>query len=111
MKSAKSVLCISALLIGYGLANATLPPPTAEEKAAAEEKKAKEKTQLEKEKVLLERVQDRVAAKFGKAGAQRGTGERTADHNMPKTTSELPKGVGPDPQRKPSAEAHSGSAK
>src|SRR5262245_29352982 len=113
MNSQKSILCMFAgALLANGLAFATLPPPPPEERAAVEQKKAKEKEQLEKEKAQLERVQARLAARFGKSGAanQRAAG-KTSDQNMPKTTSELPRGVGPNPQRPPSAEAHSGSAK
>lgn len=101
---------IAGSLLASGVAIGKLPPPTPEEQAAAAAKKAKEKEQLEKEKVLLEKAQDRVAARYRKEhGAARGG--KTSDQNMPKTTSELPKGVGPNPSRPQSAEAHSAPAK
>jgi len=115
----KSVMCLCATcllagtMLANGLAIGKLPLPTPEEQAAAEAMKAKEQEQLKKEKELLEQAQDRLAARYGKRGAdgKGATGERTSDQNMPKTTSELPGGVGPTPRRPPSAEAHSGSAK
>ena len=78
----------------------------------ADAKKAAEQEQLEKEKGLLEKAQDRVVAQYrrGHPAGQAGAG-RTPDHNMPKTTSERPGGTGPDPVRPQSAEAHSAPAK
>lgn len=91
---------------------AKMPPPTPEEQAAAAEKKTKEKEQLEKEKVLLERAQNRVAERYRKTyGSSSRASGKTADHNMPKTTNELPRGVGPTPERPQSGEAHSAPAK
>ena len=92
-----------------GIAIAKLPPPTPEALAAAEAQKAKQAEQLKKEQELLTRAQDKVAARFGKAG--NGSGERTATKDLPKTNRELPGGTGPHGGREPSAEAHSGAAK
>lgn len=104
------VLCVMAL--ASGVASAKLPPPTPEEQAAAAQKKAQEAEQLEKEKAQLERAQNRVAERYRKAhGGSAQSAGKTHDQNMPKTTSELPKGVGPTPQRGQSAEAHSAPAK
>ena len=103
---------LAAAMIASGVAIAKLPAPTPEEQAAAEAKKEKEKEQLEKEKVLLERAQDRVAARYRKeSGNAQGGGGKVTDQNMPKTTVELPRDVGPKPQRPQSAEAHSAPAK
>jgi hypothetical protein len=109
----KSVaILVAGMLAGGGAAYGKLPPPTADEQAAAAAKKAAEQAQLEKEKALLEKAQDRVAARYRSEspGRQAGAG-RTSDQNMPRTTSERPRGTGPDPVRPQSAEAHSAPAK
>jgi hypothetical protein len=105
--------CLFAVAIAAsGAALARLPAPTPDEQAAAEAKKAKEKVQLEQAKALLEQAQDRVVAHYRKGtGAPTAAGGRVSDENMPKTTSELPRGVGPKPDRSPSGEAHSAPAK
>ena len=104
---------LASAMIASGAAIGKLPPPTPEEQATAAAKKAKEAEQLEKEKALLEKAQDRVVARYRseKGGGQNASGERVASQNMPKTTSELPRGVGPTPTRPQSAEAHSAPAK
>jgi hypothetical protein len=70
---------------------------------------------LEKEKKLLEQAQDRVVVHYrkekGGAPAAGGNIPDTKAEKMPKTTKELPGGVGPKPSQPQSAEAHSGSAK
>jgi len=99
-------------MIASGAAIGKLPTPTPEEQAAAAARKAKEQEQLEKEKALLEKAQDRVAARYRSeknSGGQRSGS--ASNENMPKTTSELPRGVGPNPARPQSAEAHSAPAK
>ena len=105
-----ALFLFAGMLIGSGAALGKLPPPTPEEQTAAAAKKAAEAEQLEKEKVLLEKAQDRVVARY-RGAHPAGQGERTQDHNMPKTTSERPGGTGPDPVRPQSAEAHSAPAK
>lgn len=102
---------LTSMMLASGLAIGKLPPPTPKEQAAAEAMKIKEQQLLEKEKVLLEQAQDRLAARYGRTDSKGTTGERTSDQNMPKTTNELPRNVGPTPERPHSAEAHSGSAK
>ncbi len=98
-------------LIACGAALGKLPPPTPEEEAAVAAKKAAEQEELEKQKALLDRAQDRVVARYrGDHPAVRAT-VATEDRNMPKTTSERPRGTGPDPVRPQSAEAHSAPAK
>lgn len=108
-----STFLLAGVMIASGAAIGKLPPPTPEEQAATAAKKAKEQEQLEKEKALLEKAQDRVVARYRKegGGAPGGAGGRTSDQNMPKTTSELPRGVGPTPARPQSGEAHSAPAK
>jgi hypothetical protein len=101
-------------MLAAGAALAKLPPPTAEEQAAAAAKKAKEAEQLEKEKAALQRAQERTVQHYKKgkgASASSGSGQQTEAEKMPKTTSELPAGTGPKPERPQSAEAHSAPAK
>jgi hypothetical protein len=104
------------LLMALGIANAhaKLPPPSPEEQAAVEKKKAAQQAQLEKEKKLLEAAQDRVVQHYRKekgGGAPAAGGPRPETENMPKTTKELPGGVGPRPTQPQSGEAHSAPAK
>jgi hypothetical protein len=112
MRKFKLILLMGAL--ASGAAYGKLPPPSAEEQAAAAAKKAAEQERLDKEKALLEKAQDRVAARYrsenpGRQGA--ASAERTAEHNLPKTAKEPPRGVGPKPDMPQSAEAHSANAK
>jgi hypothetical protein len=110
----ETVLILLAGALMCGAAYGRLPPPSAEEQAAAAAKKATEQEQLEKQKALLEKAQDRVVARYrSEAPARQAAagGGRTSDQNMPKTTSERPGGTGPDPVRPQSAEAHSAPAK
>ena len=100
----------AGMLLASNAAISKLPPPTPEEQAAAAQKKAQEAEQLEKEKAQLERAQNRVAQRYGKPGSLKAA-NKTKDQNMPKTTSELPRGTGPTPQRPQSGEAHSAPAK
>ncbi len=101
---------LATVMLASGAALGKLPPPTAEEQAAAAAKKGQEKVQLEKEKAQLERVQNRIAARYGKGGGAGHAGQ-IRDQHMPKTASELPGGVGPTPQRQQSGESHSAPAK
>lgn len=104
------------LMIALGIANAhaKLPAPSPEEQAAKEKQKAAQQAQLEKEKQKLEAAQDRVVQHYRKTTGKSGDGGNTGkvkDENMPKTTKELPGGVGPKPTQPQSAEAHSAPAK
>ena len=114
MRKSITVL-VGALFFAGGAALAKLPPPTPEEQAAAAAKKEKEAEQLQKEKALLERAQDRVVQQYrkgkGAGSASAGSGQQTQTDQMPKTTVELPGGVGPKPDRPQSAEAHSAPVK
>jgi predicted outer membrane protein len=90
-----------------------MPPPTPDEQAAAAKKKEQQQAQLEKQKKSLEQAQDRVVAHYRKEkdAAPGGRSGQVTDQIIPKTTKELPRGVGPKPDQPQSAEAHSGSAK
>lgn len=108
-------LALAIAVAVAGTVAAKLPPPTPEEQQAAAAKKEQQQAQLEKEKQLLERAQDRVAEYYkrtkGASGANTARIARVDDTNMPKTTRELPGSAGPQGGREPSAEAHSAPAK
>jgi uncharacterized membrane-anchored protein YhcB (DUF1043 family) len=105
----------AALIVGIALpAIGKLPPPTPEEQKAVADKKAAQQKQLEREKVQLEKAQDRVVQRYRREAGSAAAGRsdaKTESENMPKTTKELPRGVGPKPDQPQSGEAHSGSAK
>ena len=105
-----TVLLVAGALTASAGAIARLPAPTAQEQQAAADKKAADQARVEKEKVALEKAQDRIAARFGKKGGATATGA-TAEHNLPKTVKEPAEGVGPRPGMPQSAEAHSGQVK
>jgi hypothetical protein len=108
-------LIVLLIALASAAAQAKLPPPTPEEQAAAAQKKAQQQAQLEQQKKTLEQAQDRVVQhyrkeKLGAPGAG-GKASGTPTENMPKTTKELPGGVGPTPTQPQSSEAHSGMAR
>lgn len=110
----RTTYAIAILVAGLtGAALAKLPPLTPEQQEAAAAKKEAEQAQLEKEKQLLERAQDRVAEyyKRTKGGGRATPAGRVEDTNMPKTASGLPRDAGPKGGTQPSAEAHSAPAK
>jgi hypothetical protein len=111
--NAAEPLIMVLIALGVTAAHAKLPPPTAEQQAAEAKKKEQQQAQLEKEKKLLEQVQDRVAQHYRKekGAAPGGRSGQVRDETMPKTTKELPGGVGPKPTQPQSGEAHSGSGK
>ena len=108
---------LAILALAGGVALAKMPPPTPEEQAAAAAKKAKQEQQVKEEQAALARAQDRVVEHYRKemkgrgSSAGSGTSQRTDEAQMPKTTKELPGGVGPRPTSPPSAEAHSAPVK
>lgn len=106
---------IVLLMVLSMTAQAKLPPPTPEEQAAAAQKKAQQQAQLEQQKKSLAEAQDRVVQRYRKEhGGAPGAGGKapaTSAENMPKTTKELPGGVGPTPTQPQSSEAHSGMAR
>jgi hypothetical protein len=110
----KSIYLFPAIvMVSAGVALAKLPAPTPEEEAATVEKKKRQEQQLQVEKAQLEKAQDRVVRRYRQEHGARpgGTAKRTQEEDMPKTTGELPGGVGPKPDRPASGEAHSAPAK
>ena len=97
------------MMVAAGAAFAKLPPPTPEEQATAAAKKEAKEKQAKKAAEALEKAQDRVAQRYRKERAT--SAARTSSGDMPKTTGELSRGVGPTPQSPASAEAHSGENK
>jgi len=87
------------------------PPPTPEQIAAEQEKRALEDARLQREKALLEQVQDRVAQRYRLDHAQRQPAGRVSDTNMPNNVRQLPGTAAPEGGREQSAEAHSAPAK
>jgi len=110
----KSIYLFPAIvLVTAGVALAKLPPPTPEEQAATVEKKKRQEEQLKVEKAQLEKAQDRVVRRYRQehGGRPGGTAQRTQEEDLPKTSGELPGGVGPKPSQPASGEAHSAPAK
>ncbi len=91
-----------------GSLQAKLPPPTPEQQSAAEQKKAEEAQKAREQQDALTRVQDRIAAKFGRGGHATGQTEKA---NLPQKAVEARGTAGPIGGRAPSAEAHSSSAR
>ena len=108
-------MAAAVLSAATAIALAKLPPPTPEQEQAAAAKKEQEKAQLEKEKQLLERAQDRVAAEYKRSKGSAATASarpgRTEDTNVPAKAKELPHDTAPHGGTKQSAEAHSTPAK
>jgi hypothetical protein len=112
MRIALTVACVASALTGVAVAK--LPPLTPEQQQAAAAKKDQEQAQLEREKQLLEKAQDRVAQYYKRTKGQSAgsvAAARTEDGNMPKTTRELARDTGPQGGTQQSAEAHSAPAK
>ncbi|MGE5526150.1 MAG: hypothetical protein ACM3SS_20735 [Rhodospirillaceae bacterium] len=89
-------------------AYARLPPPSPEQQAAAAEKKAEEARQAREQQDALTRVQDRIAAKFGRGATSAGP---TSQDNLSKKTVEPAGTTGPIGGKAQSAEAHSTPAR
>lgn len=111
----KHWIAVALLSVFAGVAVAKLPPPTPEQVQAAEAKKEQEKANIEKEKVLLEKAQDRVVQHYkatkGAVGATTARGGQTEATNIP-NLAVVPAGEsGPKGGTKQSAEAHSAPAK
>jgi hypothetical protein len=65
MNTTLRALVSAALVLAlFGVAVAKLPPPTEEQKAAAEAKKAKDAQAAEKAKDELKRAEDRVVSRY-----------------------------------------------
>lgn len=99
-----------AVALSVPIAEAKLPPPTPQELAAQQEKRAEEEARLQREKVLLEKAQDRVAERYrGGRPRQPAGGVSTAD--LPNNVKQAPGSAPPQGGREQSAEAHSAPAK
>src|SRR5262245_11270195 len=99
------ILCpvLVALACAAPAVEAKLPPPTPEEIAAQQERRALEQAQLQREKALLERAQDRVAERYHRAQASAGS-VSVNDTNLPNNARQLPGDTGPRGGAKQSAE-------
>ena len=113
-----NLIAAVSMCVAAAVAGAKLPAPTPEQQEAAAAKKEQEKVALEKEKVLLERAQDRTAEYYKKtkgasasAASSKGAGGRTSDTNISKKAVEGPGQAGAGGGTKQSAEAHSTPAK
>ena len=106
----------AAMFAAAAVAGAKLPPPTPEQEQAAAAKKETEKAQAEKEKLLLEKAQDRVAelykrTKGGASSPGAARGGQTETKNLSYKAVEPAGDAGPKGGTKQSAEAHSTPAK
>jgi hypothetical protein len=94
---------------------AKLPPPTPEEAQAAVAKKEQEQANLEKERVLLDKAQDRVVEHYkrtkGAAAAGAGRGVQADTKTVSQKAVEPAGTAGPQRGKDASAEAHSTPAK
>jgi len=90
---------------------ARLPPPTPEQQAAAEQKKAEEAVKAKEQQEALTRVQDRIAARFGKSAKGASSGGTTHKGDLPKKAVEAAGTAGPVGGTAQSAEAHSAPAR
>ncbi len=97
-----------AATLGALPAHAKLPPPTPEQQQAADAKKAREAEEAKRQAEALAKVQDTIAARFGKG--QSTPTAQTAPGDLPQKAVEAPGTSGPRGGTAPSAEAHSGEA-
>jgi hypothetical protein len=99
-----------------GVALAKLPPLTPEQQEAAAQKKQAEQAQIDQEKELLEKAQNRLVDYYKKtkgaaaAGASKVAG-KTEDTNISRKAVEGPGTAAPRGDKNQSAEAHSTPAK
>ncbi|MBP0619886.1 hypothetical protein J8I82_08085 [Cupriavidus sp. LEh25] len=102
-------LLVSCAMLSFAAApvHARLPAPTPEQQQAAEAKKAKEAETAKQQAEALARVQDTLAARFGKGASPAGA---TDAGKVPQKAAEAPGSAGPHGGTSPSAEAHSGEA-
>jgi hypothetical protein len=103
----------ATMFAAAAVAGAKLPAPTPEQQQAAETKKEQEKANAEREKMLLDKAQDRVAEyyKRTKGGSGPTRGGQTETTNISSKAVEPAGTAGPQGGRKQSAEAHSTPAK
>jgi hypothetical protein len=103
-------LAAAALAVAIGAlpAHAKLPPPTPEQQQAADAKKTREAEEAKRQAEALTKVQDTIAARFGKGQTTPTAG--TSPGDIPQKAVEAPGTSGPRGGTAPSAEAHSGEA-
>ena len=106
-----AALALSAVA---GVALAKLPPLTPEQQEAAAQKKQVEAAQVEKEKELLEKAQNRVVEYYKKTkgvttASPSAAGAKTESKNIPNPAAQAP--LMPAGGKAQSAEAHSAGAK
>jgi len=113
----KTPACVvaAAMSLAAGVTLAKLPAPTPEQAQAAEAKKQVDELALEKQKILLERAQNRVAetykrTKTGCTASNTGGG-KTESTNVSRKAVEPSGTAGPRGGTEQSAEAHSTPAK
>jgi hypothetical protein len=104
-------LLLSCAMLSFTAApvHARLPAPTPEQQQAADAKKATEAEEAQRQAAALGRVQDQLAARFGKGGGSAAPAE-TEPGKVPQKAAEAPQSAGPHGGTAPSAEAHSGEA-
>lgn len=102
---------LAAVCVALAIAPAfaRLPPHTPEQEAAASQKKAEEARKAREEQEALTRVQDRIAAKFGRGGG--GSSGVTQQDNLSRKAVEAAGTAGPIGGKAQSAEAHSAPAR
>ncbi|MNT39948.1 hypothetical protein D3C72_1762340 [compost metagenome] len=102
-------LLVSCAMLSFAASpvQARLPAPTPEQQQAAEAKKSKEAEAAKQQAEALSRVQDRIAARFGKGATGGGT---TEPGKIPQKAVEATGSAGPHGGTSPSAEAHGGEA-
>jgi hypothetical protein len=115
--SIKTTACVvtAAMSLAAGVTLAKLPAPTPEQAQAAAAKKQVDQLALEKEKILLQKAQDRVAdaykrTKTGATATDAGRG-KTESINISRKAVEPSGTAGPRGGKEQSAEAHSTPAK
>ena len=105
----RTTIAVAFAALAAASAHARLPPPTPEQQAAAAQKKAQESENARAQQEALTRVQDRIAARFGRNGRQ--ASEPTERANLSQKAIEPAQDAGPHGGTKQSAEAHSTPAR
>lgn len=98
---------VVGMLTSAPMLNAALPAPTPEQLQAAHARKAQEAEEAKHQADALSRVQDSIAARFGKGLS---VGARTDPQTVSQKSVEAAGTAGPHGGTTPSAEAHSGEA-
>jgi hypothetical protein len=108
-------IAAAVMAAATAVALAKLPPPTPEAVEAAAAKKQQDEANAEKQKILLDKAQDRVVDHYKRTkGASAGgarRGGQTETTNIPRKAVEPAGTAGPRGGKEQSAEAHSTPAK